>query len=228
MACSEARHEQIAALAGGRIDAGQAAELLTHIGSCSICGAEFDLVADLMHAPAVRPLQARVRAWPLLAAAAVAIAALWFWQPWSHRAPTLRELAQITPVQAPESHVRGNIARAVEYERAIDAYRAADFATAANNLDLVVALAPRDALVNLYLGISRLQLGTPALALTPLRVAADHGDGLVAERGLWFLANAHLLLEDAAPARAVLRRLRDLEGDYAPNAANLLAAIGDR
>jgi hypothetical protein len=108
------------------------------------------------------------------------------------------------------------------------AYADADWAEAARALRVVAAERPTDALAHLYLGIAELQRAAFADAIAPLRVAAQHGTGLVGERGLWYLANAHLHELRVDDARAALQRLRDLDGDYALNADELLRRLADR
>jgi hypothetical protein len=227
MACTRERSDQIAALAAGRIAADGAADLLEHLARCAPCSAEFDLAADLVQArPRAVALRPRTWGWPLLAAAAVVVAT---WALWPRAQPRLRELAVVTAIAAPDTVLRGGDPRSDEqFARGMAAYRSGDFAAAAGELAAVTQRAPDDVLAQLYLGIARLQTGALLEAIAALRAAAEQGTGLVQERGLWFLANAHLLREQAGPARAALQQLRALDGDYAVNAAELLQALAGR
>lgn len=228
MACTPERAEQIAALVGGRIGPDAAGDLLEHVAACRACSAELDLVSDLVAAePDVSPAAWRgPHVW--LAAAALLLAAfvIW-WRPWSGAPDGLATLARVPPLSAPESTLRGPdpVAEDREYRRAIEAYRKSDFAVAAGLLEQVVSRKNDAALPHLYLGVSLLQLGAVRDSLEPLRIAAQRGVDLVRERAIWYLANAHLLLEDGAAARAALEELLQLGGDYAPNARELLGAL---
>ncbi len=235
MACNQSRSEQIAALAAGRLDERGSADLLAHAGSCAACSAEIDLVADLVRA-APRSVRggrlgaSRSRLAILVAALVVAGFAFFWWEPWHEHPNGLAALANVTPIQAPADVLRGPdvAARGDEYARGIAAYRRGDFAAAIEPLGAVAERRPKDALTHLYLGIAVLQTGDPSRALPALNVAADSGAGLVRERGLWYLGNAQLLLEHAGAARSAFERLRDLDGDYAPNARAMLAALAGR
>lgn len=237
MACIATRREQINALATGSLAAEPARDLLTHLEACRECSEEFDLVADLLRArpaekaagqePASQPV---LRLWrPLLALAAVLVAALLIREAWWGDSRSLRDLAQITPIAAPESLLRGSPGeRGSEFARGMAAYARGNFATAAKELRVTATRRPEDALAQLYLGIAELQTGATKRAMAPLRKAAALGTGLVAERGLWFLANASLQLGSDKPALAALETLRQLDGDYAANAEELLRALRDR
>jgi hypothetical protein len=232
MACSPERHDQIAAFGHGRLDTEAAGELLVHVADCRACSDEFDAVADLLAARAAiaarcapaRPLPFR-RFVALAATAAAAVLVLLLWQPW-RATDSVRGLANLTPLAAPESLLRGDPGeRGAEFSRGMAAYGAADWAAAVQALRSVVAERPTDALAHLYLGIAELQRAAFAHAEAPLTVAAQRGTGLVAERGLWYLANAHLHQQRPAEARAALEQLRALDGDYALNADELLRRL---
>lgn len=233
MACTETRREQIADLAAGRLGADAADDVLAHVAVCGDCSDEFDLVADLVRVrPAADTRAARpgLRLWrPVLALAAVLVAALLVRDVWWPDPPSIRELAQVTPIVAPESLLRGDPGdRGPEFARGMAAYAQGAWATAVEQLRITATRRPEDALALLYVGIAEIQAGDPRAAVAPLQAAARHGSGLVAERGLWFLANTHLLLDDREAARAALESLLELDGDYAANAEALLRSLRDR
>lgn len=229
MACTEQRREQIAALAAGRSDADAAANLLQHVTACLECSEELDLIADLVAAEPETPATGLPRRTGMMLLAAAAVLAVLLWSPWTAASPWA-DLAEVAPIQAPPANLRGpeEEARGADYVEGLRAYRTADFAAAEEALRRVAAQRPGDALVHLYLGIARLQTGSPSAAVEPLRVAARSGTGLVRERGLWYLAGARLLLERPAEARAALEELRAEAGDYAANAETLLEALDAR
>ncbi len=238
MACSTDRSAQIGDLASGRIGAEAAGEVLDHLEACPECSAEFDLCADLVAAAdqagprlfAGRPRAALARRLPL-AVAAAALLGLGLWISFADRGgsgrATLARLASTEPLQAAGFVLRSDAPEGARqaYREAMDRYAAGDFAGAAQRLALWTASSPDDALANLYLGICRLQTGSIADATAPLDRAAEKGEDLVRERGLWYLGNARLALGEAEAALATLERLAELGGDYEPNARAKVAAI---
>lgn len=228
MACTTDRSEQIVALVHGRLDAEAAGEFLEHLAGCRACSVEFDLANDLVAAaPAAmrNPVLTLQRVLAIAAILMVAIA-LW-WQPWSGTVRTLAELAQIDRIEILDSTLRGPGDPDTDPDRdaAIAAWRADDFATAARHFEVIVARDAHAALAQLYLGLARLQLGTPTEAVPALSAAVDDGKGLVQERALWYRAIAHLRTEAIPAARADLDTLVKIDGDYAPNARELLDAL---
>ena len=166
------------------------------------------------------PIQVKLE----VAAAAALVATALLWQPFA-RPPTLRELASIDALLAPgDLTLRAGVEpRSAEFRASIEAYRARDFAGAAERLAGLAQ--PDDALTQLYLGISLLQLGRPGDAAAALDRARRTGRGLLAERALWYLANARLLLDEPDAARGLFEEIRALEGDYELNAADMLDAM---
>jgi tetratricopeptide (TPR) repeat protein len=238
MACTTDRSTEIGDLSAGRLDAQASGALLDHLERCGECSAEFDLVADLLAAadregPALFARgRSRIRlvhgASALLAAAAAVLLAVVIWRP-GPGAPSLSDIASTEPIPAASALLRSEAPspRPREYLEAMDSYGRGDYAGAAGRLVAFLEGAPADALANLYLGVCRLQTGDPGEAIAPLRRAAEGGDGLLRERALWYLGNAHLAAGDGERAREVFDRLAALGGDYEPNAREKLRAIRD-
>jgi len=237
MACSPTRREQIADMAHGRLDDGAATDLLEHVASCEPCSNEFDLVADMVTAAPdlAATAEANTSAPPknrgllLLAAALLLITPLLIWQPWgSDPSKSAAEHADLTPPPAPESLLRGEPGpRGEAFARGMHAYGQSEFTAASKELRAVCETRPDDALAHLYYGIAASQTDDKRQAIAPLRVAADKGTGLLKERALWFLANVYLNTEQVDEARTTLGTLRDLDGDYAINAEELLGKLGN-
>lgn len=256
MACTDRRSEQIARIAGGRIDADTAADLFEHLDECSICSEEFDLAADLVRVatraaepelvPDV-PSDTRKPTWPgqpprrvspaqaSLAAAALLLGSLslWSWWPGGHGASEhdeLTRLARVEPIQVSRHPLRTGASsrRSATYSRGMDAYARGDYRKASELLEAHVADNAGDALAQLYLGIARLQLPQLDDAITVLRAAAAGGTGLLQERALWYWANAELLRGDRNAAVSVLSRLAAQQGDYQPNAERLIESLSRR
>ena len=240
MACSPERSVAIGDLAGGRLDAERAGELLEHLEGCAACSAELDLVADVTAALAPAPERAaaaeapyrpRLRIVPgLVTAAAAAIALVVLWKPTTDPGPSVADLANLQPILAAPYGLRSSTPEtSARYQDAIQSYSQGEFEDAARGLSEVAAAEPENALANLYLGIAQLQVGALEEACTALRSAANAAaEPLLREQALWYLANANLSLERPDEARAVLQELEALEGDYQPNARLVLDALSER
>jgi hypothetical protein len=255
MACTTERSRQIGDLVAGQLGSGSTTvarkpsgitgvtEILDHLAHCAPCSEEFDLACGLVAAaertkntgeplfePAERALDWRI---PVSIAAALLVS-LGLWVYWSDPATTggpssgnWTELASVAPLPAVEGVLRADStdSRGEDWASAMQHYAAADHAEV---VELLVPLAenrPTDALVSLYLGISLLELGETRSAGLTLENAARHGEGLLVERALWYLAHAHLALEEPDAAVEVLQRLTALEGDYELDATDLLKEI---
>jgi hypothetical protein len=231
MACTPQRSHTIGELAGGRLTAGAVEELLDHVESCRPCSRELDDVAALLAAAPALRASARPAFWPralglLGAAAALVLALLLANSGDGRRARELTALADPTPLPALPGVLRGDPAD----ERARPAladYAAGRWPEAARGLAAARAAGDQRPLVALYLGLARLQFA-PDEALEPLASAAQAGEGLLAERALWYLAQAHLLRRDEDAARAALTRLVQRSGDYELNARELLERLDER
>ena len=233
MACTEERSDRIAAFSAGRLDAEEMTEFLDHVEVCSECSEELDLAADLVATLKVaRPALKRplVRRLHLLTAAAAVIAFFGFARflgDDSGEPVSLADLAQLAPLPSVPFVPRAvDTPEEVElFSTAMEAYAALDFTAAASLLAECSAAEPGDALTHLYLGIARLQLGELASAVESLEQAAELGGGLLRDNARWYLANAHLALEETGDARRILAALASEESEWELNARELLEAI---
>ena len=229
MACTLEHSQRIGELAGGRLDAAGAAELLAHLEGCRACSQELDLVADLLRAaPAARTrTSGRPNLRLVLGAVALAAAVAVLFFSLRPRAPErrLHDLARLTPPPVAGLVLRGEGAADVPLAEALEAFGARDYRLAAERLQALDESRPDGALTLFYLGVARLELGEHEPALAALGRAAELGTSLLVEQALWYRAQAHLALDQGAEARAVLRRLVELDGDFEPNARALLAEL---
>ena len=229
MACNQERAEQIGEMAGGRLGEDALAELFEHVSSCAACSQEVDLAADLIaaDAPAARSIQSTPfgpssSRWPLaIAALFLAMMGLWALNRGGGEEPEPDvSIANLTPLPLFRGVLRGEL-DPLAWDRAMEAYAEADFRSASERLAALPVgdEDPHFALVSLYRGICAAQLQKWTEAKRDLEVAAEQGDGLVRDRGRWFLAQVHLYLDEFEPARALLVELVAEDQDYAPNAA---------
>lgn len=234
MACTRERSLAIGELCGARLDAAGAAELLEHVERCGACSEELDLAADLVRAGAGRaqgtvhalPRRRRVLLFGLGAGLAAAALLVLFLGPRDGASEQrIQALARLAPPPAAAVVLRGSGEEGEARDQALRFFAAGDFAAAAGRLAQVVESAPGDALAWFYLGVAHLQQAPDEAALAALRCAAERGEALLAEHALWYLAQAHLARAEGAPARRVLVRLIELDGDYEPNARALLAEL---
>ena len=235
MACTSERAAQIGDLVVGRLATGAVPALLDHVEGCPACSEEFDLSARLVahHEAAAPPARAGVpwaARWAgLLAAGLLMAAGLW----WGTRSADaglgerLGDLASLEPLPAATALLRSPAgeARGAEWQAAMAHYAAGDFDAAASALAPAFERNREDALAALYLGISLLQTDARADAAGALGAAAEHGEGLIQERALWYLSNAALRDGDHARALSLLDRLIALGGDYELNARDLAAEV---
>jgi len=239
MACTRDRAAQIDDMAGGRLEPDPALELLDHLAGCPACSERLDLVADLVRvaeaggeafasAPASsgssRPrLRLVVGVVATLAAAAVLLLLV---VPRPSTTERMQALAQLAPPAVAGTTLRGEAAaEEAAFAAALERYEAGDFGGAVERLTEVVAAAPDDPLAYFYLGVARLQLGADEAAITTLAKATNLAEGLLQERALWFLANAHLARGEGPEARTAFERLVAAQGDYELNARDALEAL---
>jgi len=249
VACSSEWRERIGELAGGRLEGGAVAALLDHVERCEPCSLELDDVAALVAradgAAGAAPRRAPVAAGRippsrrLLAVASALAAASLLWLGAAlvrssatlapravGRAERLAALARLDPLVPAEGILRGE--GDLETETWRDAMRAlaqGRWPEAIAALEASRAAGDERALLDLYLGVARLQVGELERASADLARAAEGGTGMVRERSLWYLAQARLASGDSGGARSALERLLALAGEYAPNARALLAEI---
>ncbi|MCP3919569.1 MAG: hypothetical protein GY711_28880 [bacterium] len=227
MACTNENAQNIAALTAGRLRADAIDELLAHIDTCEPCSSELDdaaaVVATLEHDSRASP--------PLgwIAAAAAAILAISLAVVFATRSSSdvrVATLADLTPLPAPQSVLRGADAQAsAEWERAIEAHKSGDYATAARSFEAAAADPDLSATALLYAGLGHAQTGELDAARRTLAAASASATDLVREQALWYLANAELAAENPSAARATLTRLIALDGDYALLASDVLEQL---
>ena len=235
MACTLERRNQIGELAAGRLDGAVVDALLDHIEVCEACSRELDTVAVTIagmerarRGRLVGGFRPRLLRPAMLAAAALVllVGGLALLRP---NQEGVEQLAVVTPFPASSSVLRGG--EGVDesgWEQALSAYSEGDYERAAARLESLASAGDERALLQLYLGVARLQLGELARARTALALAVENGEGLLAERASWYLGNAHLLAGDASAARPIFERLAAGGGEYELNARAVLDALGDR
>lgn len=222
MACSQDHALAIDDFAAGRLDAAASEALLDHLEGCAECSASFDLVADLMRSGVPRSSLRFIGA--LLASAALLLLALTLWWPMS-RQGRFQALASADPLVQMNLVLRSGASNKDAFQGAMEPYARSDFQAARDALSRFIAGAPDHAPAHLYLGIALLQLGEAEAATAPLQRAAELGENLLAERALWYLGNACLMLGQGEEALAVFRELKNREGDYELNARAMVEGI---
>lgn len=111
------------------------------------------------------------------------------------------------------------------FNRAIQAYEAEDFQTSVVAFDEYLADRPQDALAMFYLGMAYLELDQPTLAIGPLSQTRDV-DTLYFEEATWYLALAHIKLDNSSQASIELKKLIDLpESRYHKRATILISKL---
>lgn len=242
MACSNERSRAIGDLVAGRIDSAEAQELLEHLETCSPCSIEFDLASELVATGeggglADSPIAVPTLDWRVpvgIAATLLVTLTLWIVFLENDRSrdngghgSNLSQLAAVEPLPAVESVLRGDPdqRRNQVWSDAMQRYAAGDYAATIALLAPIAAERPADALTQLYLGVASLETGASADAVAALERAAQHGEGLLTERALWYLAHAQLAQRDVARAIETLQRLIAAEGDYELNARDKLEAV---
>ena len=167
-----------------------------------------------------RPARRRLRPWPLLAAA-VATAALAWWA-FSRGPATFTDLASLEapPFTPVDLRGAGNPALAPIFDVGMKRYLAEDWAGALEQLtraDRMLRANPQAGppaqplfapMVRLYIGVCQLHLGRAQEALDIFTGLSDpQVVPALRERGLWYGAQARLLLGDGAGAALQLDQL---------------------
>lgn len=106
---------------------------------------------------------------------------------------------------------------------ALDAYRADNFADAAQHFDALVRKYPRSREVRFYLGVSRLLLEQPAAAIEPLLAARRLEGADPAPQTSWYLALAYQRKNADEQFQSEMRMLCDGKSEFAAKAC---AALG--
>jgi tetratricopeptide (TPR) repeat protein len=111
------------------------------------------------------------------------------------------------------------------FNRAMEAYNAEDFQVSLVAFDEYLTDRPQDALALFYLGMAYLELDQPALAVGPLRQTRE-ADTLYYEEATWYLALAHIKLDNSSQALVELKKLLDLpESRYHKRAKILISKL---
>ncbi len=140
----------------------------------------------------------------------------------------LEDLAMVERLPAEEPTLRGGSAApdARLFAQALHAYAGADYQRASTLFGEVTAARPDHPEAWLYLGSSLLLLRRPSDAVPALtRAVAQARTTQVQEESSWQLAQAELLLGDAAAARTALARVRDLHGRHNAQAGRLAGRL---
>jgi hypothetical protein len=164
------------------------------------------------------------------AAAAVALVAIF-----SQNQASFGDLAQVEPLRYVQMPLRGALpAHEVSFREGMEAYTAGNYAAAAGRLAQAVRAGEAEpswgnlTQARLYLGVSLLLTGKAAEAVPDLEQARGSPLRPLADRAGWYLAQAHLLLEDPDSALPVLEGLASGGSAYAEPAARQAAAIRGR
>ena len=223
--------DKLVAFAAGELDAQEAGLVIDHLETCKSCSQELDFLADLVSASgevaedeqaAPRPagLLRRFPVWATALAAAAAVLLL-IVPRLTSTAPSVagwadRSLPAYVPVD-----VRSDEGAA--FARAMQPYVEDDFAAAEVALSEYLADQPEDAAqASFFRAMSRVQLDDLAGAAGDLRRAHEQGGGFLRERAGWWLAQVALMREDLGRARTLLSEIAAEDGEFAPNAVELL------
>ncbi len=187
-----------------------------------------------------RPARRRLRPWPLLLAAAVTLVAVW----WAfNRGPaTVTDLAslEVPPYPPVDLSQAGSPALVPIFQLGMKRYEAGDWGGALEQLtraDRMLRTHPQAGppeqplfipLVRLYMGVCQLRLGQVKESLAIFDELADPQVALaLRERGLWYGAQARLLLGDGAGAALQLDQLTG-SPVYGQSAPALAAKVRER
>jgi hypothetical protein len=187
-----------------------------------------------------RPARRRLRPWPLLLAAVVTLVAVW----WAfHRGPaTFTDLASLEtlPYSPVDLSQAGSPTLAPIFNLGMKRYEEEDWTGAIEQLTRADRMlrshpsaGPPDQplfipMMRLYLGVCRLRAGQLQEALAIFDELADPQVALaLRERGLWYGAQARLLLGDGAGAALQLDQLTG-SPVYAQSAPALAAKVRER
>lgn len=140
---------------------------------------------------------------------------------------SLAELARVVPPRYDAPRLRGTADEATQLFRdGMMRYAAADYAGAVPALERAAAIDPQAPDPPFYLGICRLMLGDAAAAVRHLGRAARLGAGAPADEARFYLAKAHLALNELEAARRELGTVAAGAGEHAAEARGILEALG--
>jgi tetratricopeptide (TPR) repeat protein len=142
-------------------------------------------------------------------------------------------LARLEPVPYVSIDVRGGTpsGRMRLFEEGMSSYAAGRYDSAARLLTQALASAAEDPAweerdqARFFLGLSVLLDGNPDSARVHLEAAKGSATPVIADRSLWYLAQAHLLLNDASGALRYLDALATSSPGYAERATRLREEI---
>src|SRR5262245_52055473 len=119
--------------------------------------------------------------------------------------PSLEQLARVEPPRYEPLKLRGTPDEATQrFQRAMEQYRKADYAGAADGLRAAADLDPDGVHILFFLGVSHLMLGQDDAAIERLRATTARGDSAYLEEANWYLAKALLRRKDFGAAESQL------------------------
>ena len=205
-----------------------------HYFGCAECFARLEEMRAIQTAArSVKP--GRRTSWwlPGLVAVAATIAVavgLWLWRsqpkpvPQIARTPAATQPVLVAKFEAPSWKavtLRG-AADQPSLRPAMTAYQHADYASAASQLEAIVAKQPSRTEARFYLGISRILSDDRATGISELRRVIADGDTPWLEPAHFYLAKAMLMNGNVSGARAQLEQVIPIHGDFAKEARELL------
>jgi hypothetical protein len=162
-----------------------------------------------------------------LAIAASLLLLIGFFGWWALQTPGNTELAaqnfEQLPVQAFMS-LDSNAAQLTRKE-AHQAYIAENYPLAIEKFRALTQLVPEELSYQLYMGVSQVGAEASAAAVASLRPLAESDDPSVREEAAWYLALAHLQMDDATAAGPYLEQLVRSGGYRSGRAEQLLEVI---
>ena len=221
----------------GELSEEESQELEKHYFSCEDCyeslrdlsAARTELAKERWSVPDKRPGTGWVGGWAWAWAAALLILAvgLAIWlrspEPMGLSEEVMTELAAIEPPPYAPRSLRSPEEEAEDpFAEAMIPYRQGDYLRAADRLEGVVQVHPRNATVHFYLGASYLLTDRPELAITSLGTVLELGEGRYLEWARMYRAKAHLRLGELEAARDDLEAVASQGGELAAIAQGLL------
>jgi len=197
----------------------------THLRLCAACRESLEHLSYLDE-PDAKKRSLRLA---LVAAAAVlAVAAgVFLFESRSEREEILARLSQIDPPPYLESRPRSGALDAAAFERlenGMRAYLAADYAGAIEGLEPLVLEHPEIQQASFFLATCYLLTGENEPAVSLLESLARE-PGPYAERARFYLAKAHLRLDDVGRAREELEAVLSMGGRYEGEARAILEEL---
>jgi tetratricopeptide (TPR) repeat protein len=218
-----------------------------HLDHCRLCSAAVEGVGEMegreRFLPGVESLNARVRARSAaarhrarallkparahyLALAATLVVGLGAGLYLTRQSPGQQLFAEhFEPYPSTRPLVRGEAPKD-PLSDALARYEARDYESALRALEEILARQPDEPTALFYSGIASLCLGQPRPAASSLERVLVLGGTDYRAPAEWYLALAHLRMDDRDEARARLERISAGEGFYRQRAADLLGRLG--